>query len=98
MRRLALFCLLWFAAGYTAGLAVTAITVPPIPVWGFGVACLLLGLIILAAVLRTEDNRRLFYEGPAEHEEDSEFIIGCLWVIPGILFVISFVAWLVFLL
>lgn len=95
MRRLAAYSFLWFAAGYTVGLAANAITTLPIAAWQSGVAGLLLGLVGLASVTRTEHGRRIFYEGPAENEEGI-FDIGCLWAVPGVVLIISLVAWVVF--
>jgi hypothetical protein len=87
--------LLWFGPAYYAGEAL-------LPTWGLqcGLVSLIAGLIGLAIVNRTEEGRRLFYDGISE---DDQF--GCVkWLVwlligaPFVLLLLGTVWWLMRLL
>lgn len=73
-----LLAILWFGPAYYAGEAL-------LPGWGLqcGLVSLIIGLMGLAIVNRTEEGRRLFYEGENENDQ-----IGCIkllvWFLIGI--------------
>lgn len=72
-----LLAVAWFAPAYYAGEAL-------IPSWGLecGLTSLITGLLGLAIVNRTEEGRRLFYEGVSQDEQ-----AGCIkwlvWILMG---------------
>jgi hypothetical protein len=90
-----LLAAVWFGTAYYAGEAL-------IPAWGVqcGLVSLISGLIGLAIVNRSEEGRRLFYEGSNEDDQ-----LGCLKLIvisliglPFILFLLGTIWWLMRLL
>lgn len=87
--------LLWFGPAYYAGEAL-------LPAWGLqcGLVGLIAGLIGLAIVNRTEEGRRLFYEGISDDDQ-----LGCVkWLVwmlvgtPFVLLLLGTVWWLMRLL
>ncbi len=67
-----LLVIFWFGPAYYAGEAL-------FPTWGLqcGLASLIAGLIGLAIVNRTEEGRRLFYDGVSENDQ-----LGCIkWLV-----------------
>ena len=82
-----LFAVLWFVAGFV--LAVFSRLLVDLPVGNIqcGLILMTAGLIGLLPIIRTERGRRLFFEGPDE-DEDTDFRIGCLWVIPVLIVLI----------
>lgn len=95
MRQIAALILIWFVAGYLIGAAVNQVGPVTFTPLQFGIAGLLVGLAGLAVVTRTEEGRRMFYEGP-RGEELGDPLIGCLWLLPMSLGAIALVAWIVF--
>jgi hypothetical protein len=63
----------------------------PLSIFQWGLIGLLIGLIGLAIVTRTERGRRMFYEGPAADEE-GDILVGCFWVIILQLFALALLA------
>jgi hypothetical protein len=63
-----LLVIFWFGPAYYTGEAL-------FPTWGLqcGLASLIAGLIGLAIVNRTEEGRRLFYDGVSENDQ-----LGCI--------------------
>ena len=84
----------WFVSAYLAASAVL-----PWEWWAWRCAWLnlLIGMLSLLWVTRTESGDRLFYEGP-KGEEDSWWIVGALWAIPVIILSLAIVWWLMRLL
>jgi hypothetical protein len=90
-----LLALLWFGPAYYAGEAL-------IPSWGLqcGLVGLITGLIGLAIVNRTEEGRRLFYEGESEEEGLNclKLLVICLIGFPITLLFLGTIWWLMRLL
>ena len=76
MPYLIVLVILWFLAGALIGLVSGYSPVVA------GLVSLVIGLVWLAGLTRDERRRRLFYEGPLEHEEDTDLLLGCLWAAP----------------
>ncbi len=90
-----LLALLWFGTAYYAGSAL-------VTSWGLqcGLVSLITGLFGLAVINRTEEGRRLLYDGQSDYEE-----IGCVkivvWLVvalPFTLFVMGTLWWVMRLL
>jgi hypothetical protein len=78
----------WYVAGLTVGL------VAGYPAMA-GLIGLVIGLFWLAALIKDERRRRLFFEGPYEYEEDTDFLLGCLWVTPLTIMILALMVGLV---
>ena len=82
----------WALGGWVFGVGVKAL-------FGVDVALVcalgnvIAGLLFLLPVVGDEHRRRLFYEGPREHER-SDARIGLLWVFPFTLLVWGLLWWL----
>jgi len=87
-----LFAGLWFLAGYLSTLLVGRFINLPFGPIQFGLLSMLIGLVALVPKLQTEQGRRLFYDGP-EPNEDGDFILGCLWVIPFQILLFTLMGW-----
>jgi hypothetical protein len=86
------FAALWFLAGYLSALLVGRFVNLP---WGpvqFGLLGLIVGLVALVPKLQSEHGRRLFFEGP-EIDEDGDPILGCLWLIPLQILLLTLLGW-----
>jgi hypothetical protein len=90
-----LLAFLWFGPAYYAGEAL-------LPAWGLqcGLVSLIVGLMGLAIVNRTEAGRKLFYEGENEGDQISgvKVLIWFLIGIPVTLFLLGTLWWLMRLL
>jgi hypothetical protein len=90
-----LLAILWFGPAYYAGEAL-------IPNWGLqcGLTSLITGLIALAIINRTEEGRRLFFEGENQNDQIScvKVIIWFLIGIPFMLLVAGTLWWIMRLL
>ncbi len=53
---------------------------------------LIVGMVMLLLVTNNEDARRLFYEGP-RGDEISSPLIGMLWALPIVLFLVGLAWW-----
>jgi hypothetical protein len=75
-----LLALLWFGSAYYAGEAI-------LPAWGLqcGLGSLVTGLIGLAIIHRTEEGRRLLYEGESSYED-----IGCAKIVVWLVIALPF--------
>lgn len=93
MRRITLFTLIWFLAGYIPALLLARFIHLPFQLFQCGLFSLLVGLLLLASFIRTERGRRLFYEGPAE-DEDGDPFVGCLWFLPLFIIMAALAIWL----
>jgi hypothetical protein len=82
-----LFAALWFVAGFV--LAVFSRLLVDLPMGNVqcGLILMVVGLIGLLPIIRTERGRRLFFEGPDE-DEDTDLRIGCLWITPVLIVLI----------
>jgi hypothetical protein len=89
-----LYTLLWFLAGYLPALLLADFIRLPLQPFQFGLGGLIVGLLLLASLTRTEQGRRLFYEG-SSGDEDSSPLIGCLWGLPFALILVAATTWLV---
>lgn len=94
MLKLTLYTLFWFLAGYVPAFLLEQFISLPFKPSQFGLLGLLVGLVLLASLTRTEQGRRLFYEGPTG-DEDSNPLIGCLWAVPVFLILAAVATWLV---
>ncbi|HXV98624.1 MAG TPA: hypothetical protein VEC93_09380 [Anaerolineae bacterium] len=101
MLKITLYTLFWFLAGYVPAFLLEQFISLPFKPSQFGLLGLLVGLVLLASLTRTEQGRRLFYEGPTG-DEDSNPLIGCLplgglrlWAVPVFLILAAVATWLV---
>ncbi len=85
--------LFWFVSAY---LAIGAL-LPWSWAWNCAWINVILGLVGLLLVTRTELGERLFYEGP-KGDEPGLLQIGCLWLIPAVGLVLASIWWLMRLL
>lgn len=85
--------ILWALGGLGFGLAMQAFFSGQ---WAVPCASLNLiaGMVLLLLVTRSEQARRIFYEGPRENEPGLP-IIGLLWVVPLALLLVGLIWWLV---
>lgn len=90
-----LLALLWFGTAYYAAEAL-------VPGWGIrcGLVSLIIGLITLAIVNRTEAGSRLLYEGKSDSEEIgcAKVVVWFLIALPFTLFILGTLWWLMRLL
>jgi len=86
------FAALWFLAGCLLALLVGHFINLSFGAVQFGFMSMLIGLIALASRLQTERGRRLFYEGP-KSDEDGDFLLGCLWIFPFQILLLTLVGW-----
>lgn len=84
--------ILWAVGGSFAGLGISAFF-DVAWVVQCGTVNMMTGLLLLLLITRSEDARRLFYEGPKEDEPGS-IIVGLLWVLPFTLLFAGIVWWL----
>jgi hypothetical protein len=94
MQPLLAYILRWFVSGYLITALVSRYVELPFNPIQLGLFGLLIGLIGLAIVTRTERGRRMFYEGPGP-DEDGDPLIGCLWMITGYVAVIAILGWMI---
>jgi len=91
MRSLLFFIAVWFFIGFALAALMDEFVPLPLSIFQGGLIGLLIGLIALVIVTRTERGRRMFYEGPTE-EEEGDVLVGCLWVITLELFAVALLA------
>ncbi len=77
---------LWFASAFFA----TEVWFPT--TWAFhcGMINAILGTVALYLVTRTEEGAKMFYEGPSN---GGWLIVGLLWSIPGVIFILGIIWW-----
>jgi len=90
------YTLLWFLAAFTLAILVNQMFPLPVSAFQCGLAGLIVGLMALLPTLQTERGRRLFYEGPGSGE-DGDPRIGCLWLIPAEILLLTVLGWLIWL-
>lgn len=90
-----LLAAVWFGTAYYAGEAL-------LPAWGIqcGLVSLITGLLGLAIVNRSEEGRRLFYEGSSENDQlgCTKLLVIILIGLPFILFLLGTMWWVMRLL
>ena len=62
-----------------------------------GLISTVIGLVSLLPIIHTERGRHLFFEGP-DIDEDGDPLIGCLWLAPAqiiLLSILAIVVWIV---
>lgn len=92
MRPILLLIVFWFASGWFFAWSVSLPELLPLQGWQIGLLNTVIGLMLLAAITRTERGRRLFYE-EREFDEDGDLAIACLWFIPALLIVWAVFIW-----
>jgi hypothetical protein len=83
----------WFVSAY---LAIDALF-PWEWAWRCAWLNLIIGMLALLWITRTEFGDRMFYQGP-QGEEDSWWPVGILWAIPVAIFFLAIIWWLIRLL
>jgi len=84
-----ILALFWFASAYLA----TAALIPWEWAWRCAWLNLIVGMVSLLLITRTDRGERLFYQGPADDEPGS-FIVLFLWSIPVIMLIWAILWWL----
>ena len=84
-----IFAAFWFTSAYAA---MTAL-LPNECAWRCAWFNLIIGLVSLLLVTRSELGDRLFYKGPKGDERGS-WLIGILWFIPVIIFFLAVIWWI----
>ncbi len=82
------FALFWFASAYLATGALTNWTWT----WRCAWLNLIIGLVGLLLITRTELGERIFYQGP-RGDEDGLWLVGVLWALPIVGFFLALLWW-----
>jgi hypothetical protein len=94
---LPLYVGIWFLAGFLLTIVIGFFVGRSLGYIQGGLISLLIGLVSLLPIIRTERGRHLFFDGPDEDEEGDP-LIGCLWLIPAqiiLLSILAAVGWIV---
>ena len=93
LRLILVLGLLWAGSGYFIGTAFVACGLESYPL-GIMVASgnLIIGMLWLKGIISDPLGDRLFFEGPGP-DEDGNFRIGCLWVMPVMFSFIGLLLW-----
>ena len=89
---------LWAISGYAIGAAIEItgemLDIGPYPFKVIMASInVIIGLLLFKGITRDPTAERLFFEGP-NHEEEGDFRIGCLWVLPASLLLFGLLMWL----
>ena len=87
---------IWFLAGFMLTIVLDFFIGSPLGYLQGGLISTVIGLVSLLPIIHTERGRRLFFEGP-EEDEDGDLLIGCLWLIPAQIILLSILAMLVWI-
>ncbi|MDM8518455.1 hypothetical protein QUF64_00295 [Anaerolineales bacterium HSG6] len=84
--------LFWGVSGYVVGASFEFAGIP----YQLGLMCgslnLIIGMVLLKGLISTPRGDRMFFVGP-QRDEDGDWRVGCLWLLPGTIFIIGLVSW-----
>ena len=92
------YSILWFLAGFALAASLNLFIALPLRNYECGLLTMLVGLISLLPLVNNETGRHLFFDGP-DPDEDGDPLIGCLWIAPIemiLLTALAWVGWLIF--